>query len=177
MSRRPRASAGRGRWAAPSAVAPSERASAALTPTIALAAAAVRWAVKEPATQLPPLSPLQLGVLLKAAAALDQKTVTDVARQFGVSSNHLTLVMSGARRTSPGLAAAIADYIGIPVEAFRSWAIPRPLRPARRRRIQVETAAGPFAILAPATATLADLRTAYTQLLRQLGEEGPGRDA
>ncbi len=97
--------------------------------------------------------------------------MTDIARRFGVSSNHLTLVLGGSRKTSSHLAVSIADFIGIPVDAFGSWAVPVSGHPPRRRRIQIETSAGEFAILAPPGATLADRRRLCERVLQQVAED------
>lgn len=93
-----------------------------------------------------------------------------VARRFGISANHLALVLAGRRRASLSLAQRIADYIGIPVAAFLSWMTPPPGHPPRRRRINVETPAGQVSLLASGDAAPAELRAACTALLQQVVE-------
>ncbi len=147
-----------------------------ISPTIAMAVAALRWAVADrdpqPTPDRPLLSPRELTVLFKAAAGLAGETGTSAARRFGVSSNHLTLVLEGHRRGSLGLAVAIADYIGVPVEAFQSWMTRPATYPARRRRFEVTTPLGPIALLAPVDARLKELRAACDDLLSRIAAAG-----
>lgn len=62
------------------------------------------------------LTPLQRKALFKAAVTLHEITAAQAARQFGVSYNHLTLVLNGERVGSLRLQDHIAAFINRPRE-------------------------------------------------------------
>jgi transcriptional regulator with XRE-family HTH domain len=63
------------------------------------------------------MSPLQRKAAIKAAATLREISLATVARQMGVSYNHLMLVLAGERKGSTALERRIATFLDRPVTA------------------------------------------------------------
>lgn len=64
------------------------------------------------------LNPLARKALFKAAVALHQTTGAQAAKDFGVSYNHLMLVLEGERVASLRLQQRIADFVEYPREVL-----------------------------------------------------------
>lgn len=58
---------------------------------------------------------LERKALFKAAVTLNQLTMAEAAAKFGVSYNHLTLVLRGDRIGSERLEQEISEFVGRPV--------------------------------------------------------------
>lgn len=80
---------------------------------------------------MPTLTPLQRKALFKAAVVLHQITVAEAAAQFGVSYNHLTLVLAGERRASLRLQDAIAAFVDRPREKLFADSLSKRQRPIK----------------------------------------------
>lgn len=61
-----------------------------------------------------PFTPLKRRAAFNAAVVLHETTVRKTARSFGVSHQHLGLVLDGVRPGSPELRKAIARFVGLP---------------------------------------------------------------
>ena len=61
------------------------------------------------------MTALERKALFRAAVTLDRLTMAEAAAKFGVSYNHLTLVIRGDRIGSERLEQAIAEFVGKPV--------------------------------------------------------------
>jgi len=58
------------------------------------------------------MTPLERRAAFKAAVTLRQITMTQAARDIGVSQNHLNLVLRGDRKGSAWLEEAISAFLG-----------------------------------------------------------------
>lgn len=58
------------------------------------------------------MSPLERKAAFRAAATLQEVTMSNAARRLGVSYNHLMLVLNGDRKGSAALKSRIADFLG-----------------------------------------------------------------
>jgi DNA-binding XRE family transcriptional regulator len=58
------------------------------------------------------MTPLERKARFRAAATMQEVTMSNAARQLGVSYNHLMLVLNGDRRGSAGLKSRIAAFLG-----------------------------------------------------------------
>jgi transcriptional regulator with XRE-family HTH domain len=75
---------------------------------------------------------LERKALFRAAVTLNELTMAEAAAQFGVSYNHLILVLRGDRVGSAQLERRIAEFVGKPVREL----FPRRSQGTARRREQ-----------------------------------------
>ncbi len=84
------------------------------------------------------LTHVEIAVALHGAMRVRRHSVRTVAHRFGVSHQHLTLVLSGHRVASRRLRACIAVYAGLHIKAvprtFAPLYLPPEIRHPRRRR-------------------------------------------
>lgn len=71
-----------------------------------------------------PMTSLERRAAFKAAVTLREITMAEAAATVGVSYNHLTLVLSGARKGSARLEQAIAAFVGVPVARMFGASLP-----------------------------------------------------
>jgi len=71
----------------------------------------LRYGQQDSRQQRTPMSPLERKAAFKAAVTLHEMTMAEASAQFGISYNHLTLVLAGKRKGSLRLEEAIAAFL------------------------------------------------------------------